>query len=386
MLEGRRNAGSRHRFFGRRSPCMKEALTQKPRLVLLNWVTLSKKHMYQIRTMHECGYQISILTADYLTGSQHVADQLGFPVDLRISRKSLLARIGQTISLVSRLRSGSFVLVPAAGRFSPIAILIARFFGRRVVCIEWGDIGYVSTLPRSIRWSMFMSYRLSNLVWYKEPFMQREIIRRGVKKLHYLPNAVPLPMKPCDSSPRHIDFVWANRLVPGQREPSWFVEAASVERDSEFIFLGFLDDSLLSTQSRREKAQLVRDSRGSVNFRGFEDPHPYFAEARYFVLFSRHVFGNNALLEAMSMGVVPIVSKSEDVDQVVIDEWNGFVCLHDRASAIDAIRRAVRTPQAEWEKMSANAVLHVERNFSVGNWSLLFDSMVKTLESRHRGN
>ena len=77
------------------------------------------------------------------------------------------------------------------------------------------------------------------------------------------------------------------------------------------------------------------------------------------------VFGNYALLESMSYGCVPIVTKAQDIEELIQDGVNGFICDFNYESFLLTIEKALEMPSEKYSKMSLNAIATIQKNFSL---------------------
>ena len=70
-----------------------------------------------------------------------------------------------------------------------------------------------------------------------------------------------------------------------------------------------------------------------------------------------------SLLEAMSLGLVPIVSGNEGNRQVVEHEVNGMITAIDGSSIAQAIQ-AIEQSETMYEQLSKKAIECVKKNFN----------------------
>ncbi|RZK60376.1 MAG: glycosyltransferase [Pedobacter sp.] len=85
-----------------------------------------------------------------------------------------------------------------------------------------------------------------------------------------------------------------------------------------------------------------------------------------------------AIMEAMAAGVVPICKETESgLSELVIDNHTGLF-IKNSSDFIHKIEYLQNNPQ-EWERLSTNAKLHIERNFGlpkvVEDWIRLFEEI-----------
>ena len=103
----------------------------------------------------------------------------------------------------------------------------------------------------------------------------------------------------------------------------------------------------------------------------YSPPEPYYVRAKFFVFPSDYVFCNYALLEAMSHGVVPIVSRREGSELIIDDGISGILVEHSEEGLVQGMRRAMDLSDDEWKKFSSAAINKVRRDFSVATWGTI---------------
>jgi glycosyltransferase involved in cell wall biosynthesis len=234
---------------------------------------------------------------------------------------------------------------------------------------------------------MVLCYRIADVTWYKEPFMEPLLREARARRLFFLPNAVPVQDETANTSNRDIDFLWANRFIPTQRRPGWFVTAAtqiSSRVRCRTVVLGYLDESRASPEVLKEQLAVNGIADSNVDLLAFTDPTWYFERSRFFVLASTHVYGNNAVMEAMAKGVVPIVTCSPDVDLIVKSGWNGFVCEFDPEALRVAMELALQLDLGSWTVLSRNARAHVREGFGVTEWEQRLKELLDGVRDRSK--
>ena len=93
------------------------------------------------------------------------------------------------------------------------------------------------------------------------------------------------------------------------------------------------------------------------------------------------VFLNNSLLEAMSYGLIPLISDVQDARLIVDDGINGFIFEHTENGLKNAMQKAMLLSQEEYEIMSKNAIKKVEKSFSYDVWCEQYINMIKSLNN-----
>lgn len=173
------------------------------------------------------------------------------------------------------------------------------------------------------------------------------------------PNGVVLP--PEDDVMAALDarrgrrFIFTGRLLPDKRVDVIYQAAArllSEQEDLEMLFLGE------GSEGSRLAALPETDAfSGRIAFPGFvKDVYPSLMEADFFVSASMREGQSNSLLEAMSVGVIPIVFAASGVRDVVDHGRTGFVIERsDAESFAAAMRAAIRMPAERRRAMALAA-------------------------------
>jgi len=328
------------------------------------------KNLYQTRWLQEHGFAVHVMTLHRDAGSIQadpsatIEPIIGGPV----------RRVRQFVShLRQHRRSLHHVELYPGGRFAFVYALLCRLLRIPLLVVERGDLLQCQqrVYPLSARLSIYACYRLANRVWLREPYMLRAFARWRVSGSFFLPNGVPVPADAPPASERDLDVIWVNRLIR-ERHPDWFARAIarlSVERPltCEVLGLRASDSGPATRRGEQELEQLLADLPGCV-LRPYVNPVPGFRRARWFVLPSDIVFGNFALLEAMSHGAVPIVSDVEGTDQIVRDGVEGFVAEHSPEGLHRTLERALALDEPSWQTMSDAARQTIVQRFSIDAW------------------
>ncbi|WP_318517018.1 glycosyltransferase [Photobacterium leiognathi] len=106
---------------------------------------------------------------------------------------------------------------------------------------------------------------------------------------------------------------------------------------------------------------------GLVNTHGFvSNITEVMKNYRFFVLPSDYILANYALLEAMSIGLVPIIYPGNGYEKIIIDGVNGIVVKDNKLDA--ALIRALNLTNDEYNRMSYMAHNKVLTDFSLATW------------------
>jgi glycosyltransferase involved in cell wall biosynthesis len=239
---------------------------------------------------------------------------------------------------------------------------------QRVVVIERGDVGCLGDYGPAIRMILRLAYRTAAGVIYKETYMKRLLEEQTRAPLFFVPNSRDLPEQ-TRGTDRAIDFLWVNR-ISRQRRCEWLVRALGEEalKSRSAAVLGYEDRDNLHPDIKANQQRVREGAAPNVALHGFIDPEPFYRRARFFCLPSELVFGNNSLLEAMSWGVVPIVTDAPGVELIVRDGVNGIVTPFSEQGYKEGLLRALTLSEAAWTNLSEAARATVAEEYSPDIW------------------
>lgn len=158
-------------------------------------------------------------------------------------------------------------------------------------------------------------------------------------------------------------FVYAGRMHPDKRVGVLLDAALALADDPHPPHLTFLGDG-------PERARLQEKAPANerlFDFRGFvPDVYPELGKADFFVSASTREGQSNALLEAMSAGVIPIVGNASGVSDVVDDRRNGFIVKASEPAAFsEFMRMAIAMPAERRRAMALSARRFAEQNIGI---------------------
>lgn len=339
----------------------------RSRLILIIGIdSVREKTLYQSRWLAAHGWVVRLVThhrdADSIRDDPSVVIEEAAP--------SAVARIRQTWLLLGSVkRDLHHVELYPGGRFAFIHALLCRLRRVRLITVERGDLLQCQrrAYPLLTRLSVYACYRLSQAVWYREPYMRRALDRWRIRGAFMLANAVPIPDPPSGGE-RPIDFLWVNRVIP-ERHPDWFAEAIADLSQREILRTEILGLSPLKDRTSLERSFVDRLGKvEGAQVHEFEDPTKWYHRSRFFVLPADIVFANFALLEAMSYGVVPIVTAVEGTEEIVIADANGIVVPLSPEGLKEGVAQALAMSEADWLRLSAAARETIETRFSLDAW------------------
>lgn len=283
-----------------------------------------------------------------------------------VVENKFLKRFNQVRSWLHKNRSSiHHIEVYPGGRFSFVYISLAKMWGIRSVCVERGDLLYYNKqgYSRAARFSMWACYRMADIIWYKEPYM-KPILDKLNKNLFFLHNAVKSQPKPIifNDGEKDITFLWLNRVIP-QRRFDWFITVLAKPdlADTRNCLAGMDHGSLFI----KEQQYVVDNKPANLLLADYTNsPVDFYKRSKFFVLPADVVFANNSLLEAMSYGVVPLVSEQQGSSMIVDNGINGFIFKHTFENFEAAILKAKHLSSEQYKKMSLAAIEKIQKEFS----------------------
>ena len=340
------------------------------RVLIVGLDTFARKNKLQIELAHEKNYFFDIICND-TRGESHM--EFGEFVEkgsrLFCNNKGNLAKIILFLRMMLRNKYQHVELYPG-GRLGFFYALVLWLTRTRFLVIERGDIGCMKDYSLLVQLSLILSYKLSSGVIYKETYMKERLRNFGAKKLYFLPNCVnEVSSDKLLSITERKGFLWVNRIIK-QRRASWLVNSFnSSELNREALdVVGFkglgidLDEMpILERDLKESKAELT-------SLHKLQGPFDFYKKRRFFCLPSEIVFGNNSLLEAMSHGLIPIVTRSPGIELLITDGENGIITDFTEVSYRKGLVKAAKMTPAEVERMSASALETIREKFSTQQW------------------
>lgn len=185
-----------------------------------------------------------------------------------------------------------------------------------------------------------------------------------------IPGSVQPTLVPA-GAPRPYALVFVGRLV-GIKQPGQFVEIlASVARSHPTVRALIVGDGPLRPALEQQAAALGVAEH--LDFAGRTDRvQPLLARARVFVLTSRSEGLSIALAEAMISGVVPVVARVGDLEDLVQDGVNGYAVEPDDIAAYVARVQALLDDPGLWSRLSSAAATSALRHAGLDNVTSLW--------------
>jgi glycosyltransferase involved in cell wall biosynthesis len=350
-------------------------------VVFIDWVLAKNK--VQIDAAHRLGYSLSFFVGKYnesssayfLPDDEHILLKAGF-----------FSRLQMIGSYLKENRANLHHLeVYPGGRFSFVYVLLSLYFGVPCICVERGDLLYFKKggYGTFTRISMWICYKFSDIVWYREPYMLELLEKMKVRNAFFLHNAIEMTNRQAYNNGgefyKEIDYLWVNRIIT-QRRSDWFATVLACHnfKDSRNVIAGILDNSAY----RELQESLLKSAPSNLTILSFiSNPSELYKKARFFVLPAEVVFANNALLEAMSYGAVPLISRQSGSELIVEDGVSGFLFDHNQESFKEAMLKAFKLSNEAYLKMSFAAIDQIKMRFSSDTYYIQLQIMYNKLSN-----
>lgn len=357
---------------------------QNPIIVAMGMNTLAQKQLKEFEAIIGMGYDVHIFTNDQCGGSAEYASALGKRASHVLLSPTLFKRTTQVASYLKEYRHRiKLVHLYPGGRFAMFYLVLCKRFRLKTVSVEWGSIVDWKILDLLTKMSLALCFRFSDAVWYKEPYMESFIRKLGGRNLYFIHNAFDFNRNsPVSCIEKCYDFVWVNRLA-SQRKSSWYIKALLHEDlyETRNVLVG-IQSEVKDARIREAEREAAALAAPNLQLIPFSDPKEYYKKGRFFVLPATIVFGNNALIEAMAHGLVPIVTESPGVELIVNHGVDGFVTNATFESLQAAMLEAYSLSDAQYQEISRKAYLKIAHDFNIEMWS----SRVRNLYSEVAGN
>ena len=342
----------------------------KNKVVILGIDNFSYKNTHQAKCLNSNNFILYVFTNDVLKNSSENLDQK--INSIKILKKYFFNRIIQVNSFLRQNKDEiHHVEIYPGSRFSFVYLIISKAYKLKSLVVERGDISLYKE-KFFTKFSMWFCYKFSDLVWYRESYknldVKKQLIKWGAKKIIFIPNAVPLKKFKKNYSFEYV-FLWANRFLK-ERKVKWFVDCVNEIKFSKSIMLGIMNKAY-----GNEKYALDNKSK-YLDVVNYQKPDDFYLKSKFFVFPSDVVFLNNSLIEAMSYGMVPLISNVQSSELIVDDGIDGFIFDHSKDGLLKAMKKALNLTQTEYKKMSENAIVKIERSFSYEVWCKNYLSMI----------
>ena len=152
------------------------------------------------------------------------------------------------------------------------------------------------------------------------------------------------------------NFVFVGSLIARKHPKEIIASLNRVYPDGNYK-MTFIGDG--AEKKQIEKEQIQTDSKGKIVFTGRlsrEQIIGYLKESEVFIMISHAEIFGLVYLEAMALGVIPIGSKNEGIDGIIVNGENGFLCEAGNVDELtDIIKKIKNMEEEELQCISRNA-------------------------------
>jgi len=303
------------------------------------------------------------------------------PAYPNLGGRNMLAFLAWSVWVPWRLRDAGWRGVPVYvfhARLHALGPALAAMRQRAPLLIKLGGGGEASEFAALRakkylygRWTERLLRRRVDLFVANSAQIATELRKLGIPRdrVAEFPNGVALPpvevLNATIAKRTGRRFVYAARLLPDKNVDVLYQATMRLAAEGAGLHLRLVGDG--PEKDRLAPLVAASPSPSAVSFAGFvTDVYPELQASDFFVCASTREGQSNALLEAMSAGVIPIVFKASGVEEVVSDGWNGFIVEEATPQAfVAAMRRALDLSVAARREMSLAARGFAQDNIGI---------------------
>lgn len=201
--------------------------------------------------------------------------------------------------------------------------------------------------------------------WHGYPPKKIEVIHHGIQLTDFSPDVnVKRNMRhqlgiPMDD----VVIIAIGRIAKEKRFERVLGAFDKLHAEFPRAWLLFVGDGPLRQEMEGQAGMLKCAAK--IKFLGFQPASDFLRMSDIFVLSSDSEGLNNAMLEAMATGVIPVVTNVAGSDDAIIDAQNGFIVECSEDGIRDGLRKALRLSGEERERFAADAIQTVHSKFDV---------------------
>lgn len=251
-----------------------------------------------------------------------------------------------------------------------LTLIVKLNTGHLVAVCTGAEVLHYTKRHIIIRLATRILFLCANKVVYKEPYMPSILLKNRLvsqKRLISVSNGVS-DTGSVVQKPSIFQILFLNSFK-SWRNISVLIDALSMLKDRNI----FLQCKIVGARTEDEFDEvdgLVRANglQSNVSVEYFStDPFSFYRNATVFVLAADHVYANNALLEAMAMECVPVISDAPLSELIVPSEDVGFRVPLGDTGRLATVLETLYRDAALVKRCQSNARQHVLREFSEKN-------------------
>ena len=355
------------------------------KLLVVGLPFFAKKYSYMVDTYLSIGVHPKLLiNSDYTNYSKEL--------DIEFSSKNTLKRMCKHLSIILKYKP-SYIDCYDYSILTIYYLSIAKVLG--VETRLWliggelkGDTTHFN--KKSLFLCLFtdlkkkltvQSLNLSDKILVKELhhlLSIENINEKLLEKVVFIHNAVPTNKSYNHSRQTEKDFIYANAVIETHNVNDLISVFCDLKEAGVVFSASIYGFNSISNEVYLPRGTLYSDTvlqnynksniKDTVTVHGFvKNIESIMLQHRFFVLPANVIFANYALLEAMALGLVPIIYPGDGYEKIVTDGVNGIVATdYDLQSALE---RALSLSEAEYQTMSEQAYLKIKSEFSIAQWA-----------------
>nr|WP_292246280.1 glycosyltransferase [Mesorhizobium sp.] len=304
---------------------------------------------------------------------------------------SFLSWCVQLVIWMLRRRDEFDVVHIIHGRLHAVPAALAGALLRKPVLAKMGrggrcfDLDVVREKKIVGRWASSMIKRHVTAFIANSRQIAGDLKRHGIEadRIHLIPNGIDLPVKrrrePSTDGTRR--FICLGRIEP-EKCLELMIDAFAALPAGAKTQLTVLGDGQCRIALEEQTVRLGLS--GRVKFVGaVEDVFPFLRKADFYLSTSVSEGMSNALLEAMSCGVVPIITDVSGASDIVEHGRSGFLA-RSHVEYGGLLLRALGLSEAERDAMARRAIRTVAARFSMESVATRQMSLIATLMQKDR--
>jgi glycosyltransferase involved in cell wall biosynthesis len=328
---------------------------------------------YQVLAYQYYNHPVTYLTPDASGFSLEFSRKYNAEV-IVVSRNFIVRAISAMKYLLKK--EYTHVEVYHTGRLTYFYMVFCLFFNKKTLFILRG-CEFNKTHSKYWDSKLLQAIKLSSKVLAKEISLY-ENAKKIVpsKRLLFLPNAIQAYSgRILNYEDREIDILFLN-TPRKERNLFLLIDALEILLDEnkalKIIIAGFSVFSEVSNKIQPEyQSNVLRyiEQKKLNNLLTVEpfvnNPYDFHSRSKVFVLPADYIFLNYSMLESMSCGTVPVVTKGEGWERIITEE-NGFISDFHADLLAGELRKALN--KDTWIKKSHGARKMIIDNFDIYQW------------------
>jgi len=263
------------------------------------------------------------------------------------------------------------------GRLHSVPAIFAAKILKKPVLIKLGrggkkyfDVNSVSM--KKIIGKFFSKYILKNTTGWiaNSKMMETDLKYHNIKDefIHKIYNGVDIDKIKVKKFNKNKTFLVIGRLSE-EKNCEQIIRVFSKIPKNLDVKLVFLGKDYSDGSQKKYLVKMTNDLNQThrITFEGeVEDVNDQLSNADFYISASKSEGMSNALLESMALGVPAIASNVSGVEEIIIDNKNGFIFEPDDEKLFyDKIINAINCSEEDYIKMSRSASEHMLKNFSI---------------------